>query len=443
MTRGSIWEDVRPALRTGVARCHGRAGRACSCLAAPEALSAQSAKTIRERRPLMKLVILLLSAALTGIPSPAPAEDKATAAVAAASSCNNEDQTGVPVARLRALARGFSLPGWTDRWPPRAPDERMLAQLRTMGLTHVRLPLLLERLSPAFSGPAVIAQSLQQTDHAVEILLQLGYAVTLDMHPAERFQELHQAEPDQGLAILAEVWQRLATRYANTAPDRIFFEILNEPSVPSPIWLEQGPQIVAIVRRAAPDHTIIYGPAFYQRYEALQALTPLADPNIVYAFHFYDPMAFTHQGQTWGRDPPPSVGRIPFPAGLADIEPLIRRLQQQGQSEAAESLSEQFREPWTPQTIDRIFAGVADWAASHARPVIVNEFGVLSFRADPQSRAAWIRAVRTAAERYCIGWTHWEYADGFGFVRRTGSRETIDPVVGPALTAPLGSTPVP
>ena len=96
-----------------------------------------------------------------------------------------------------------------------------------------------------------------------------------------------------------------------------------------------------------------------------------------------------------------------------------------------------FREPRTTARIDEACMRVARWIGRHRRPAIVNEFGVLSFKAPPQSRAAWIRAVRAAAERFCIGWAHWEYADAFGFVRRENGTETLDPVAAPALIESL------
>ena len=64
---------------------------------------------------------------------------------------------------------------------------------------------------------------------------------------------------------------------------------------------------------------------------------------------------------------------------------------------------------------------------------ILNEFGVLRWKANASDRARWLRAVRGAAERDCIGWAHWDYADGFGFMRRVGDRETPDPVTIDAL----------
>ena len=56
------------------------------------------------------------------------------------------------------------------------------------------------------------------------------------------------------------------------------------------------------------------------------------------------------------------------------------------------------------------------WSAKHSVPVIVNEFGVLSHVAPRQSRLTWLAAVRRHAEERCLGWTHWDFQDGFGLI---------------------------
>jgi endoglucanase len=56
------------------------------------------------------------------------------------------------------------------------------------------------------------------------------------------------------------------------------------------------------------------------------------------------------------------------------------------------------------------------WQAEYRRPLIVNEFGVLTHHAPPASRIQWLRAVVSFAEANCIGWTHWEFAQGFGLL---------------------------
>jgi endoglucanase len=64
---------------------------------------------------------------------------------------------------------------------------------------------------------------------------------------------------------------------------------------------------------------------------------------------------------------------------------------------------------------------------------MLNEFGVLNFCVDAQSRAAWVRAVREAAEANHIGWTYWELDQGFGFIKSRLSTEGFDAAMMAAL----------
>jgi endoglucanase len=154
-----------------------------------------------------------------------------------AAACDAAGRSDVPSEVRQMVARGFNLPGWTDEWPPRAPDESLLARLRAAGLTHVRLPIRAEMLSERFAGsPILPTQSLRQIDQAVSTLLRLNYAVSIDMHSGSGFGALLAKRPEEALAALKEVWTTIAARYAWTPPDRVLFEVLNEPDVPANIW---------------------------------------------------------------------------------------------------------------------------------------------------------------------------------------------------------------
>lgn len=349
---------------------------------------------------------------------------------------------GVPRSRLSVLARGFNLTGWLEV-PPRRPDMTVLAQLHARGFSHVRLPVEVETLSEEFSTPEDAERQLGALDAALDALSGLGFAVSIDMHPGGRFGRLHLAQPEQALGILRSVWHRLARRYAGRSPERVFFEVLNEPAVDAGIWKEQGPRLVAAIRSEAPDHTIIYDHADYQRIDALPAVTPVADANVVYAAHFYDPMIFTHQGLDWSETPLRYLHQVPFPARLGDpaVASLLDELKDQGRSDSAAMLTEELRKPWTEERIDAEILRAASWAELHQRPVIINEFGVLGWKADPADRARWLSAVRGAAERHCLGWAHWDYADAFGFVRRVAGREIPDQTIMRALLGPRGKSP--
>jgi endoglucanase len=338
-------------------------------------------------------------------------------------------QTGVSAARLATMARGFNLSSWLEGPSPRAPDEKALAGLLRRGMTHVRLPVTPEKLSEAFSSRDQVAAQLKTLDYAIDRLIGLGFGVSLDVHPGDRIGRLHVAEPDRAFEILKTVWLTLARRYADRPAERLYFEVLNEPTPSETIWNIQGPRLVEAIRQAAPDRTIVYGPANFQQISALNALTPLADRNIVYAVHYYAPMVFTHQGLDWSDDPLRYLQGVPFPARLSDppVQALLKDLAALGRDKSAEQLRAQLREPWTEERVANEIAQAGAWALRHQQPVILNEFGVLRWKAAPADRHRWLRTVRQAAERHCVGWAHWDYADAFGFMQRIGDRETPDP----------------
>jgi endoglucanase len=365
----------------------------------------------------------------------ATATDARPAAQGLGPACAPMLSAGVPAARIAALSRGFNLPGWLDTTKHERPDLSVLRDLRRRGLSHIRLPVNGELLAPEFSRPSAIEIQFAELDYAVDVLLALGFAVTLDMHPSERFGRLHARDPRQAYELIERLWTSLARRYRERDPDRLFFEALNEPLNDDGEWAEHGPRIAAAIRREAPKHTIIFGHTGYQRIDALPEKPALVDGNVVYAVHFYDPMIFTHQGMSWEETPLRYLNRLPFPARLGDpaVTRLLSELEAKGRSDVAASLKEALKEVWTEDRVAREIAAAADWAKRHKRPVMINEFGVLNWVADPSDRARWLRTVTSAAEGHCIGWTHWDYAQGFGFVSRERGREAPDETVLRAL----------
>jgi endoglucanase len=346
---------------------------------------------------------------------------------AAAAECRDR-QTSVPVERVRILARGFNLTGWLSGETRRQPDRTVLAVLRARGFTHIRLPVTAERLMAAFTDPEDIGRQLAALDSALHTLIGLGFGVSLDVHPAARLDQLYRLDPDEGFRRIDGLWRHLARRYASYSTERLFFEVLNEPPIPAGIWNDHGPRLVNVIRREAPRHTIIYGSANYQHIDALAALKPLNDANIVYAAHYYEPMIFTHQGLDWSNDPLRYLHNVPFPTSSSDISVirLIDSLVANRREEAVALLKSQLSSPWTADRVSKAIARAANWSQLHGRHVIINEFGVLGWKANPDDRARWVNVVRRAAEVHCLGWAHWEYADGFGFVRRNGANEIPD-----------------
>src|SRR3954465_4485174 len=188
-----------------------------------------------------------------------------------------------------------------------------------------------------FSRAANITRDRAELNSAIQQINWTGSPVTLDLHPGARLGRVHVAEPERAFALIDILWRDLAREYANYRPDRLFFEVLNEPTVRPEIWDTQGPRIAATIRSNAPNHTIIYGTADFQQIHALPSV-PLTLTNVVYAVHYYAPMVFTHQGQEWNDDPPRDLRGVPFPASRSNaaVASLLKDLRYLGRTAAGE-----------------------------------------------------------------------------------------------------------
>jgi endoglucanase len=294
-----------------------------------------------------------------------------------------------------------------------------MALIKSMGFDNVRLsvnpqPMFLnghaDELPPGY---------LAYLDAAVKMVLNQGLAVTIDIHPDSDFKA-RLANQDDFVEQFCEFWRALARHYANLDPDLVFFEMLNEPEIRDRYrWQGIQAKVAAAIREGAPQHTIIATGANFSADDELLFLEPLADANVIYNFHFYDPHVFTHQGATWG---------VNFwhneKSGLA--YPSNRESAGKVAAQVPEEIDRLYilrygMEHWDAARIDGEILQVADWARRRNLAVVCNEFGVYRKYAGPQDRAAWIQDVRTSLEQHGMGWAMWDYNGGFGVVTKSGA----------------------
>jgi endoglucanase len=329
----------------------------------------------------------------------------------------------VPADRIAALSRGFNADGWINGPRPAAPADGLLRELRQAGMTHVRLPVPAESIMPRFASKAERHDRLQAVDRALTKLIALGYYVSIDLHPGDRFNRLHRQEPVASMQEMKSAWTGLAEIARRHPADRVFAELLNEPDVEAERWQSEAEELAAFVRRLLPRTSIIVGPVNWQRADSLPGFRPLNDLNVVYAIHFYDPMAFSHQGHWDPKEPLHNIKGLPYPlrADDADVQKLRQQLVDGNKTAAIELLDRAVAASRDGTGIDKWLEPAAAWQQQFSRPIIVNEFGVLKAGAPPESRLRWLSSVVTYARQHCWGWAHWELAQGFGLVDdRTG-----------------------
>lgn len=337
-------------------------------------------------------------------------------AASAGGSCTPPHRFPNPVL-LNALQRGVNLPDWDHSDRSQRPGAMALKALRAQGLTHIRLLLNNNRLSDASSSVY-----LNEIYDELISLISMGYVVSLDLHADDAVSKKFAEGYETGFLYLQSIWKKVALMAQVLDSEKVALELLNEPNIGQEDWMRAADGLIDTIRQIAPQHTIIVGPSGPQRHETLSGMQPFEDPNIVYAIHYYDPFLFTHQGATWGRetDPLRVMRGLPFPASLRDarIVKILADLDTKEQFEAATAIRKSLDRDWNEDTLREAFDIMAGWAKTYSRPVIINEFGVLDFVVDRQSRLNWLATVNRLARQRCLGWTHWDFQQGFGLIDR-------------------------
>jgi endoglucanase len=321
----------------------------------------------------------------------------------------------------------------TDRYM----DAADIALIAKIGFDNVRLSVDAAPLEGAFhggdgrnsDGPG--SGFLARLDKAVDTMLADGMAVTIDIHPESSYKEKVSTTSD-GVDRFVTLWRRVAARYATRDPERVFFEIMNEPEVSDPYrWAGIQARVAAAIRESAPQNTIIATGPNYSSIADLLTQQPLADGNVIYNFHFYEPHEFTHQGAGWGVAWWAYTHNIPYPADESSMPASLQEVPDPG---ARYALEHYWLDHWDAHRIRLQIDAAAAWARTSNVPLICNEFGVFRDHSDEQSRMRWIRDVRTALEADNIGWNMWDYRGNFGVVwKEDGQPAKVDEKVVEAL----------
>jgi endoglucanase len=360
--------------------------------------------------------------------------------LSAASLAQSTPASSVPTARLAHIRHGVNLSGWfaqvydakgytrehLQTWTT-ATD---IALIKSAGFDHARLSVNPQPFMDVARHREGSADYFSLLDAAVKMILDAGLAVEIDMHPDSDFKA-RLAKEDEFVERFADFWSMVAKRYAPLDPDRVFFEILNEPEMRDAYrWYGVEAKLAAAIRRAAPANTIIAAGARWDDDDDLVFLEPLPDTNVIYVFHFYEPHIFTHQGATWGAYYWHWLKGLHYPSlpeNAAQVATLLPEARDRMQ------VIRYGQDHWDASRIEAEINQAADWAKQRGVPLICNEFGVFRDFSEPQDRSAWIKDVRTSLERHNIGWAMWDYSGNFGVVTQKDGKVTLDETTVKAL----------
>ena len=308
----------------------------------------------------------------------------------------------------RGFYRGVNLGGWLsqcDYSPERLQGfitEEDFDVISSWGLDHVRIPVdynVVQR-----PDGTMIDEGLMFLDRILGWCEKYGLRAVLDLHKTQGFSfdaeegEKGFFENERYQEFFFAIWESFAGRYGSM-PDRVAFDLLNEVTEKRFLepWMKIARDCIRRVRSLAPDTVILLGSYHHNGAREVTELDPPFDRNVVYNFHCYEPLKFTHQGAYWDTGLNPA-DRFSF--------------EESGSS-------------------DELFDGLLGPAAKKAErehtELYCGEYGVIDV-VPPEEALKWFRAIHRAFEKYGISRSAWSYRNmdfGLADPRMDGVRKEL------------------
>lgn len=330
-----------------------------------------------------------------------------------------------PPERLALLRHGVNITNWF-RFPARSDaaairaylSDTAMAELHRAGFTFVRLAV----------QPEFLLAEPDRIDWLQEALMRLeqqGLAVVVELHPTTWHLETSDAPK------LLVAWRRLGPALAGFDPRVTFVEPVNEPVFPHDEagWEALQRQILAVIRDALPNSTVVLTGNDWSSVDGLRGLQPVPDGNVIYTVHLYDPAVLTSLAAYLPGLDRRALSTLSFPVN--NPATCMRPTADQA---SANVMRAYCADGWTAPRLAARLQIAADWATAHNTVVMVGEFGATRALNAP-ARLAWLTTVRQTAERDGMGWALWGLEDqmGFDLPRPPPPQPRLDPAVLAAL----------
>ena len=319
------------------------------------------------------------------------------------------------------LKKGINIGGWLSQCEPTIEHyetfihESDFKIIKDLGFDHVRIPVdynLVEEEDGTYTD------GFKYIDRAITWAKNNNLNMILDLHETYGFvfddESKVQFFSDRAVRErFFKLWENFANRYAKYK-DMLVFELLNEVTKEEfgPIWNETIIEAVSRIRKIDKDVLIIFGGTRNNSLSDLVKLPIIDDKNLIYTFHCYEPLIFTHQGAYWIKDMPLDF-RIDFPLKKEDVikaknGPLKKVYENWGGDEGLYfGLSE---DDYVRNVFEKLFVPAVEFSKKYNLRLYCGEYGVINL-ADVNAKVRWYKAINEYLEKYNIARALWSYKE--------------------------------
>jgi len=339
----------------------------------------------------------------------------------------------VPGNAQNAFNKGVNLTGWFAAGSARSIpfykySKKDLENIKSLGCDVIRLPINLHYMTNGQPDYKVDTMFYHYLDQVIVWTDELGLKLILDNHTIDGANAKTVEVP------LMKIWPQMARHYKN-APTSVIYEILNEPNTfAAADWAKIQKTVLDSIRSIDTLHTVIVTGADWGGIAGLTKLVPLADKNLIYSFHFYDPFLFTHQAASWASLT--DLANVPFPYDASRM-PTCPATYKGTWVES--SLNTSYKTDGTVAKLKSTIDQAISFAKKYNIKIFCGELGVYNAKSQVADRVVWYKAVTGYLTEKSVPWTMWDYQGGFGLFNK-GSNETFEYDINRPMAEGMGFT---
>jgi len=321
--------------------------------------------------------------------------------------------------QFKGFMQGINLGGWfsqckhTQEHYDNFIKKEDFAIIKSWGLDHVRLPVDYELVEERDGSPK--EEGYIRLQKVIDYCKENKLNLILDLHKTAGYS-FDKGEEEAGFFDNTDLqerfyslWENFARRFAKSYDDcegEICFELLNEVTDQAYCkkWNAIARSCIERIRKQAPTIKILVGSYWNNAVTAVKDLDPPYDENIVYNFHCYEPLLFTHQGAPWIEKMDTSF-RTPFVRLFKEYSELTPQLCGQ-----PGTTFEGFNPEAKPDTsyFESLFKEAIQVAQERKVLLYCGEYGVID-RAQPKDTIEWYKTISEVFNKYGIGRAAWTY----------------------------------
>ncbi len=314
------------------------------------------------------------------------------------------------------LSKGINFGGWlsqcnhTKEHYDNFINAQDIHRVASWGFDHIRLPFdseLVQRADGTFieDGFLRLENFVRQAEsEGLNVILDLHKACGYDFNNAgiENKNTLFSSPHLQELFL--SLWNEISLRFGKAK--NVAFELLNEvveQDVAEP-WNILIESALEKIRKNAPSSLVIYGGIQWNSARTLCLLKKPQSSNVMFTFHFYEPLIFTHQKAPWV--PGMNLERqINYPATLSYFRKESIPLGYKGKD-----VTDTDGEIPAIELIRQMVKEAVNSAKAAGVPLYCGEYGVID-RAPVEATEAWFSDVHKVFEEYKINHAVWTYKE--------------------------------